>query len=283
MTIDTWLTAAQRQLAAADVQTARLDALILLEDCLQRDRALLLAHPETKLSDTQLAQLTEQLQRRAGHEPLAYIRGHSEFYGREFYVDQHVLEPRPESETIIDQLLGLAAASTGTGADTTPGLIVDVGTGSGALAITVACELHAEVIGIDIDPACLEVAERNAGRHQADVKFMVGDLLVPLMNTTITSGTPIFALLCNLPYVPDDYPVNPAANREPRLALYGGADGLDLYRKLFTQIDGLAQQPRYVIAEALPEQHAELTKIATAHSFVLMLSDDFIQVFQTNQ
>ena len=277
MTIDTWLTAAQHQLAATDVPTARLDALILLEDCLQRDRALLLAHPETKLTETQLAQLTEQLQRRAAHEPLAYIRGHSEFYGREFYVDQHVLEPRPESETIIDQLLRLAAASPATG------LIVDIGTGSGALVITAACELHAngrfQVVGTDIDPACLEVAKRNAKRHQADVRFLAGNLLEPLLNTTITSSAPIFALLCNLPYVPDEYPVNRAANHEPRLALYGGVDGLDLYRTLFAQLDDLSRQPRYIITETLPEQHSELTKIATAHGYVLMQRDDFIQVF----
>src|SRR4051812_18199612 len=107
MTTQEWLRSAEDLLGAAEVNTARLDALVLLEDCLGRGRALLLAHPETELTDEQSVVLDGQLQRRARHEPLAYIRGRTEFYGREFYVDSRVLEPRPESETIIELLKGL--------------------------------------------------------------------------------------------------------------------------------------------------------------------------------
>ena len=98
MNLGKWLDQANRKLGEAGIGTAHLDALVLLEDVLKRDRAWLLAHPETTLQGRALQRLTKLLARRAKHEPLAYIRRKTEFYGRQFYVDKRVLEPRPESE-----------------------------------------------------------------------------------------------------------------------------------------------------------------------------------------
>jgi release factor glutamine methyltransferase len=272
MAISNWLAESTALLAMAGITTARLDALVLLEDCLHKDRALLLAHPEIELTPEQINVLGAQLQRRKAHEPLAYIRGRTEFYGREFIISNNVLEPRPESETMIDLLKTLP--------DDAHNLIIDVGTGSGALAVTAKCELrHNPVMAIDIDPACLAVADRNARKHKADVAFQLGNLLEPLAGNT----EPILALLCNLPYVPDSFHINQAAGHEPKLAIFGGTDGLDLYRQLFMQVSALVRQPVYILTESLPDQHAGLVEIAAASGYDLTTTDDFILVFTSSR
>ncbi len=274
MAIQDWLKATTTILQDADISTARLDALVLLEDCLNKDRAHLLAHPELELTAEQVKKLDVHISRRAAHEPLAYIRGKTEFYGREFYIDHHVLEPRPESETMIDLLKGLVD-----GRQQTVDSIVDVGTGSGALAITAKLEMpQAEVTAIDIDSACLKVARQNAKKHKADINFLEGDLVSPLLSTDYRLQSTI--LLCNLPYVPDDFQINRAAMQEPRLAIFGGPDGLNLYRTLFAYINNSAQKPLYVLTESMPPQHEQLATIAERCGFRLTQTEDFIQVFR---
>lgn len=278
MNLKSWLVAAIHQLTAADDTTARLDALVLLEDCLGCDRALLLAHPETELTAEQLFDLERALDRRAAHEPLAYIRGKTEFYGRQFRITKNVLEPRPESETMIELLKKLVSDSDLTA---TKGLtIIDVGTGSGALAITAKLELPgAKVTAIDIDSTCVAVARGNAHTLDADVTFLEGDLLIPLQPQSLASHELGRILICNLPYVPDLFPINRAAGYEPRLALFGGNDGLDVYRKLFRQVSELTWPPKHIFTEAMPLQHAALRQIAVPHGYVLASSADFIQLF----
>src|SRR5260221_14788444 len=107
MLVNDWLAKATHKLELAGIGTARLDALVLLEDVTGRDRAWLLAHPEAKISANEAAKLEKLLNQRAKHLPLAYVRGKTEFYGREFVITPAVLEPRPESETMIDLLLQL--------------------------------------------------------------------------------------------------------------------------------------------------------------------------------
>lgn len=264
MKVNDWLEQAQQVLTATGISTARLDALVLLEDCLKRPRATLLAHTEIELTADQLKVLNGWLARRAKHVPLAYIRHKSEFYGREFYVDERVLEPRPESETIITLLKKLVRPEQ---------TVADIGTGSGMLAITAKLELpSSQVFAVDIDQNCLEVARLNAQRYNVDISFKQGDLLSPL-------DEKVDILLCNLPYVPDNFQINLAALHEPRVAIFGGPDGLDLYRKLFTQIDTLGLKPGYILAESLPPQHGELAAIASAYGYHQQIEDDFIQLF----
>jgi release factor glutamine methyltransferase len=126
MTISIWLSYAKNKLETAGIPTARLDSQLLLADILGHDHSWLLAHPETIVTEETRAALEKQLDERCKHVPLAYIRGKTEFYGREFYVDKRVLEPRPESETMIDILKKLPGAAKKME-------IIDVGTGSGAL------------------------------------------------------------------------------------------------------------------------------------------------------
>ena len=265
MTISEWISWATSILSEAGIHTARLDSLVLLEDTLQKNRAHLLAHTDTIISDAHIRTLQTAIMRRQQHEPLAYIRGKTEFYGRTFSVNQHVLEPRPETETMIELLKSIPLPD-----DT---IIVDIGTGSGAIAITAKLEIpDATVVGTDIDANCLSVATDNARLLHANVIFKRGNLLEPL---TITPTV----ILCNLPYVPDHFQINQAATHEPHKAIFGGHDGLDLYRRLFEQIASLHITPQYILTESLPPQHPQLSIIAKAAGYTLRSADDFIQCF----
>jgi len=249
------------------IGTARLDALVLLEDVTSIDRARLLAEPTMELSVKQEATLQKLLSRRAQHEPLAYIRRKTEFYGREFVITPAVLEPRPESETMIDNLLNLPKLPQNP-------WIADVGTGSGALGITAKLELPmAQVELLDISAKALEVAQSNVDLFTPGLAVILSDLLA-------AANTNYDVLLCNLPYVPDNFHINTAAGHEPQLALFGGPDGLNVYRKLFSQVRNRPFQPLYILTECLPPQHASLVPLAITGGYAQVKADDFIQVWQ---
>lgn len=269
MNIGTWLQESTQKLRSAGVPTARLDCLVLLEDILNKNRTHLLAYPDKSLTSEQIVSLDKCIVRRMNHEPLAYIRGISEFYGRLFLVDKRVLEPRPETETMIDMLKSIEPS-------TLPAhpRIVDVGAGSGAIGITAKLEMPAARVDlIEIDRDALNVTKINVNKLSKNIHVIKNDLLA-----NITSIYDI--VLANLPYVPDGFHINPAAEAEPRIAIFGGTDGLDLYRRLFMQVKQLSPKPAYIFTEALPPQHAELTKVATIAGLQLTKTVDFIQQFE---
>lgn len=264
MRISEWLQTAEAQLSEAGISTARLDCLVLLSDELERDKSWLLSHPEHELQGSEIEDLNTKIVQRCQHAPLAYLRGHAEFYGRKFVVNEHTLVPRPETETMIElvKALDLPAVTT----------ILDVGTGSGCIAITAALELpSARVSACDIDADCLRTARANAEKLHADVTPLQSDLLDRTKACDV--------ILANLPYVPDNFQINTAATHEPQHALFGGPDGLDLYRRMFEQIKANNWKPRYILTESLPPQHEALAAIAKAAGFTLQQTDDFIQVF----
>lgn len=270
MKANDWLVKATKQLEQAGIGTARLDALVLLEDITGVDRAKLLAEPGLEISASQAKKLKNLFSQRAQHIPLAYIRGITEFYGREFLITPAVLEPRPESETIIDLLKNLS------GLPAQP-RIGDVGTGSGALGITAKLELpEARLELIEIDPEALEVVKTNVDKFTLEIPVIESDLLA-------TTTTAYEVLLCNLPYVPDDYRINTAALHEPRLAIFGGPDGLDVYRKLFKQLAPRPIKPLYILSESLPWEHAKLKAIAQSAGYRMAQEIDFIQLFKRTQ
>jgi release factor glutamine methyltransferase len=266
MRVDRWLESATKKLSAAGIESARLDSLILLEDEFGVDRSLILASPERLISKTKQKRLDAKLKRRQKHLPLAYIRGHSEFYGRKFLINRYVLEPRPESETMIDMLLMLPLLKNY--------VYADVGTGSGALGITVTLELGIKEVDLyDIDANALAVAKHNVEFHELRLKAYKRDLLR-------NYSRPYDVILANLPYVPESYHVNQAAAMEPRIAIFGGKDGLDVYRRLFSQLHRFGWSPKFVLTEAVPPQHMELAEIAAARGFRLVKTDGFIQLFR---
>lgn len=286
MLIDQLLNQSINKLDDAGVPTARLDALILLEDVVGKDRAWLLAHPEHELTSQQVSKLASLVARRSKHEPLAYIRGKSEFYGREFLVTPATLQPRAETETMIELLLNLVESKKLKVEGKLQ--IVDVGAGSGCLAITAKLEFpEAEVYATEINKDALKVAKQNAKKLNAAVKFLQGNLLEPFLSTFDFRLSTQFTILANLPYVPNNHTINLAAMQEPKAAIFGGEDGLDLYREMFEQIDkgsGFRAQgsvkPAYILTESLPFQHEELANIAKQYGYKQIAKEDFIQLFE---
>lgn len=270
MKADDWLRFAKKQLSAAGIGTARLDTLVLLEDVTGIDRAKLLAKPEHELTAMQVRKLDNLLNRRARHVPLAYLRGKAEFYGREFVITPAVLQPRPESETMIDMLKKLSDLPA-------KPFIADVGAGSGALGITAALELkNTRIDLLELDLKALEVAKINVDKFTLNIGALKSDLLG-------TTKAAYDVLLCNLPYVPDDFQINTSALHEPRLAIFGGKDGLDVYRKLFEQLKKRLQKPLYILCESLPSQHQALEAIAVGNGYEMADENDFVQLFKRAQ
>ncbi len=271
ITISDWLRKSEALLIAAGIDTARLDSLVLLADELGCDKAWILAHSDDVLQGSAVKILSTKVTQRATHIPLAYLREKAEFYGREFAVDSHVLVPRPESESIISLLKAFCEQKQ-------PMIIIDVGTGSGALAISAKLEVpNANVIATDIDEACLAVATQNAKQLGATIAFMLGDVLEPMRASKHKLNDSI--ALANLPYVPDGYAINKAASHEPALALFGGVDGLDYYRELFSQIEAFRTRLAAIITESLTTQHTALQTIAEAAGYILSESDGLAQLY----
>jgi release factor glutamine methyltransferase len=297
MIIDKWLKNAIKRLDSASIPTAKLDAEVLLADYLGRDRTLIHAHNEHALQKSDLRILNEQIERRIKHEPLAYIRGKQEFYGRDFMVSPDTLTPRSETETMIELLLKQIKKEYGLqtkdNSNSNPRLpiphlsVVDFGTGSGCIIITVALELakisnikyQISFLGIDISEPALQNAKLNANSLNANVDFQKLDLLKDDLNLVIKYHTSNI-VLANLPYVPDDFQINLAATHEPEIAIFGGKDGLDYYRVLFSKLETNDSSSITVLTETLPPQHDGLSEIASKSGFSLVKTQDFIQVFE---
>jgi release factor glutamine methyltransferase len=217
------LAAATDALAAAGVGEPRLDAELLLAHVSGRSRASLIADPGAALSAAEARRYGELVRRRLRREPLAYIVGTKGFRRLELAVDSRVLVPRPETELLVEVAL-----------ERGPATVLDVGTGSGAIALAVADELpDAEVVATDTSPGALEVARANAGRlGLADrVRFEAG---------TVPEGGRFDLVLANLPYVAEREwaALEPEVTQwEPREALLAGEDGLDAYRALLAPMD----------------------------------------------
>lgn len=227
---DTLRAAAQR-LRASGSRSPRLDAELLLAAALDVDRLALFRRPERELSADEEERFAAYLRRREAHEPVAYIRGVRMFRTLELEVTPDVLIPRPETETLVEVALELLAGLTSRG--TPEPLVLDVGTGSGCVALALVAENpFVHVVGTDLSEDALEVARRNAARHGLDrrVDFVLGDIAGD------QPATRRFDLVVsNPPYIPaaeyDALEPN-VRDYEPRLALYGGEDGLDAYRRL---------------------------------------------------
>lgn len=222
------LRAGTQQLRAGGSRSPRLDAELLLAAALGVDRSALFRAPERVLTADEEERFAGYLRRREAHEPVAYIRGRRAFRTLDLEVTRDVLIPRPETETLVEVALEALAA----GAAPEP-LVLDVGTGSGCIALALAAEnAFVRVVATDVDPAALEVAGRNAARHglESRVEFLAGDLFAGLPD-----GSRFDLIVANPPYVPaEEYAALEPNVREyePRLALWGGDDGLDVYRRL---------------------------------------------------
>ena len=261
-TVEELLKAGVERLRASGSESPRLDAELLLGHAIGVDRTVIVAHPEAPVGADAAATFDADVGRRAKGEPVAYIRGFTEFFGLAVSTDSRALIPRPETERLVE----LATAevmrrltSSPRPAGSPPLRIADVGTGSGTIAISlaVACrrrQVYDEIaiLATDSSADALQLARENAvGHGVADrIRFVEADLLPPVF------GEPFDLILANLPYVRsdavDDLPI--AASFEPRAALEGGPDGLAVIGGLLTRLDEALAQGGQALVEIGADQ-----------------------------
>ena len=247
------------RLTAAQVPSPRMNAELLLRFVLNCDRAYLFAHPERELTEQEESQYQSALAERSRGRPAQYITGHQEFWGMDLIVTPAVLIPRPETEHVIETVLELgvaersralgkkAASGAGAAADISPTRIVDVGTGSGAIALALAKELpDAEIHATDISRAALEIARANAARHQLElVHFRQADLVGDLI-------PPFDLVVSNPPYVgesEEDQVQLEVRKFEPRSAVFAGPTGTEVIARLIPQARAALRPGGWIVME----------------------------------
>jgi release factor glutamine methyltransferase len=260
MTLEQALAWGKELLARSGVEEPGIDAEVLLSQATGLNRAGLFTWHDRELTPKQLARFRADLYRRAEREPLAYITGQREFFGLSFAVSPAVLIPRPETELLVEEVLRWCARPSAPAAP----LLVDVGTGSGIIAVTVAVHLPgARILATDASTEALDVARANAAHHgvAGRIDFLLGDLLAGL-------SEPVDLIAANLPYVatPDWEALMPEIREyEPRQALDGGPDGLEMIRGLLSQAPRHLRPGAAVLVEIGAMQGAQATTLARSH------------------
>lgn len=233
-------------LTAQNVPSPRMNAELLLMFTLNCDRAYLFAHPERELTSEEESRYEAALAERSRGVPAQYITGHQEFWGMDLIVSPAVLIPRPETEHVIEAVLELQASGGGRQASGTP-RVVDVGTGSGCIALALAKELpNAEIHATDISPAALEIARVNAARHQLErIDFHQTDLLEGLRGA-------FDFVVSNLPYVgesEEDTVQLEVRKFEPRSAVFAGPKGTEVITRLIPQANAALHPGGWLVME----------------------------------
>ncbi|MGP8172922.1 MAG: peptide chain release factor N(5)-glutamine methyltransferase [Terracidiphilus sp.] len=267
MTLQEWLNRGETQLCAGPhPHRARRDAELLLLHILGKNKSWLMAHWEEKFPATETSRFAGLLERRYRGEPIQYITGETEFYGLPFRVTPDVFIPRPETEHLVEKVLELAARFPNP-------RIVDVGAGSGAIAIALAHHLpHAHITAVDISASALSIARENAKRNGVAIRFLEGDLLAPVAEERFE------IVVSNPPYVPS---ADRAAlsvevrDYEPALALFAGDDGLDICRRLIPSAFAALVPGGFLVLEIGDGQSHAITGLLSASGFrqIEFLSD----------
>lgn len=239
MDIRTALQQGSRLLEEAGISESRLTAEVLLSHALKRERSWLFGHPEEDLNGIAGVRYNRSLQDRLRGRPCQYIIGRQEFYGRDFLLTQDVFIPRPETEYMVEQALKLTPR---------PVDILDVGCGSGNIAVTLSLELDtpAQVIATDISFAAVAVARANARRLGAQVAFLVCDLGSAIADRSLD------LLISNPPYIPtgeEQGLQREIREHEPRIALFAGPEGLDAYHRLVAEAPRLLRPGGWIVFE----------------------------------
>jgi release factor glutamine methyltransferase len=228
-------------------ESARLDAELLLAHVLNRPVTFLLAHDDEEIGFFPLRRYKKMIESRKDGMPVAYLTGHREFYGLDFEVNKSVMVPRPDTEILVDKVVDyIKSRRTAHGARGT--MLLDIGTGSACIPISILKNVpDIRAIATEISSSALRVAKRNIKKHKlkSRIELFDSDLLkhVPL---EIFEGKEVI-VTANLPYIPKRFAVHPSTKFEPDIALYGGDDGLDIYKRLITQLQEI--KPRAIFFE----------------------------------
>ena len=256
MNISDWLRSATKRLKDIGIESPRLDAELILAETLRKPRTYLHAHLDEDIDPRRIDIAEARLDLRKDRVPIAYIIGHKEFYGREFHVTPSVLIPRPESEDIVTTFLDIAAGDIAENLK-----LLDVGTGSGCLGITLKLERpDISVTLSDTSRQALVIAEKNADQLGASVQVKQQSLLrgqVERLNY----------IVANLPYVDREWQVSPELQHEPQSALFADQHGLALIYELLEQAPLHLMNDGWLLLEADPEQHPDITRKAIQSGF----------------
>lgn len=269
MTVASLISASADRLKRARIEQPRLEAESLLAFLLKRDPSWPLAHPEAEVAPAIANAFATLIARRARRVPYAYLTGEKGFYGSSFVVTKGTLIPRPETETLVDAVLSFLSSRSKRSAAEESISILDIGTGSGAIGLTLAAEIpHARVTAIDASEKALRVARLNAKRLKVGgrVKFLKYDILKPDRSLVFAreNRDGIRIVTANLPYLPIDTwkRAQPEVRmHEPRLALVSGRDGLRHYRALFRQLARWKRPLALLAIEAEPEHMRALVRL----------------------
>lgn len=257
------LEAARARLAATS-KNPRRDAGLLLAHVLGCDQTALLTHPERLLSLAESNQFDRLVERRLASEPMQYLTGEQEFFGLSFAVSPAVLIPRPETEHLVEAVLERFERNEEV-------RIVDVGTGSGAIAVSLAHAMpRSRVTAVDLLPAALDVARRNAERHGVIDRLILlpSDLLVEV------DGTDFDAVVANPPYIAEEEVLEPqVANYEPRSALYAGPTGLEIYERLIPQAARVLKAGGWLMLEIGYGQSSAVQNLMLGWAGVTLVND----------
>lgn len=249
----------------------RKEAEILIARLLDKSREFILSHPEIKISSALYNNFKALEKKRLKNYPLAYLTGRKEFYGLDFKVNKDVLVPRPETETMVDNIIEILKPEENKNESRiSKPLIIDVGAGSGAIIISLASELkklspadfkNFEFKAVDISGGALKIAQENARSHNLKtIKFYQGNLLSPTAKSLTGRNLLIAA---NLPYLtPAQIKNSPSISREPKLALAAGSDGLKYYRALFKQLENIKYKSLILFCEIDPSQADSIAFLA---------------------
>lgn len=267
MTLGQALTYGESTLKAAGIDGGRLDTQILLEFVTHKNRTHILAHEESELDTEQEDQFKSLIAKRAERIPLVHLTHTREFYGIDLYIDDDVLTPRVETEKMVEFAIKHTPRD---------GKLIDIGTGSGAIAIVIKTHRpDLEVWATEVNDEALAVARRNIGNLKLDIRLVKSDLFSEIDVKFDTVAT-------NLPYLQNDADLMPEVQKEPAVALFGGDDGLDIYRRFLNELPDYLSPNGYLFTECDPWQQEHLKTEAAKIGLQPIEEDYFILGFALN-
>lgn len=255
-----------------NISQPRLDAEVLLADLLDMERIKLYVNFDYPLSQKEIDRYREMILRRAHHYPVAYITGHKEFMSLDFYINENVLVPRPETELLVEEIISICEKR-----EIEAPNIVDVGTGSGVIMVSLGHYLQkARILGVDVLDEALEVARKNISKYDLGERLKVvrGDLLSPLLKRKKDN---VDIIVSNPPYISKEEfkDLSPEVKKEPKTALDGGKKGLEIYKKLIPQASHALRSGGFMILEIGYQQAEDIKSLLGGNWQNIVIKKDY--------
>jgi len=252
-----------QQLLQSNKTIDQLDAGLLIAHTLGKSREFVLSHPERTIDKIHGIKYKRLIKKRASNIPLAYLTKHKEFFGLEFFVNKHVLVPRPDTELMVELAVNYIHNSKFTNHNS---IMIDVGTGSGCIPISIiktSKHKNIKTFASDISRKALRIAKKNAKKYSVKINFLHGNLLSPILKLyNLKTKTQNLIITANLPYITEEqFKSEPSIHHEPKLALIAEDQGLALYKELLEQLANLPTCQLACFFEIDPSQSKSITKL----------------------